>query len=95
MALLLGSCGEIGTDERGPYKAYLVLQDEKGAERDFYLGGYNKLEDCFDILQYEAGDASERGYETWTNPEFTYGGRKQDGWIRHKIVGGFCAFVGK
>lgn len=88
---LLG-CGEIGHDEEGPYKAYQVLIDESGTARNFYLGGYDRLEDCFGILQYEAENASA-GYRVWTNKEFTYGGYKEDGWIEHRFVGGFCKKV--
>ena len=81
----------MGTDPNGPNAALLVLRDEQGRTREFFLGGYNSVSECADLLKYEVDSAAERGNEFWTNPEFNYGGVAQEGWIRHTVVGARCA----
>ena len=91
LALALVACGEMGSDPKGPNAAFLILRDEQGRTREFYLGGYNSVADCVEMLRAEVEAATERGSEFWTNPEFNYGGVRQEGWIRHTVVGANCS----
>jgi len=85
---LLGAC-EMGSNPGGPYKAYLQLENPSGKVIHFYLGGYIRLSDCLSIAKYEATEAYAGKY-FWTNQDYSYGGVKQDGWIKNEIVGAFC-----
>jgi len=91
VCLFLTGC-EAGKDPNGPYKSYLVLQDAKGEVFDFYLGGYNTLHDCTDLLEYETGELKAGKY-FWTNPGKNYGGSEQEGWIKHEVIGSKCVFT--
>ncbi|WP_230280507.1 hypothetical protein [Croceicoccus sp. Ery15] len=89
-ALILAGC-EMGSDPEGPNEAFLVLRADDGAIRDFYLGGYDTMSECHDILAYEIETAEQdRNSEFWTNPDFTYGGYPSDGWTRNVIVEAKC-----
>ena len=90
LALLLGSCSELGTDPNGPNKAFLVLKSDSGTIREFYLGGYNSVDACVSQLKYETDSASDRGDFFWTNADFSYGGVAEKGWNRNLIVGAKC-----
>lgn len=89
---LLASCGESGSDNDGPFMAYLVLQDVNGTIRDFELGGYARLEKCIGVIAYEAGNYErERNRKFYTNADFDYGGYRADGLtVEHVIVGAKC-----
>ncbi len=83
--LFLSAC-EMGHDKEGPYKAYLALKDDNGKIVNFYLGGYDKLSHCVGLLKYETDG---RKY-FWTNTDYTYGGERNDDWIKNEIVGASC-----
>ena len=91
-SLILSGCGEIGSDPQGPNKAYLTLRSDSGNIRDFYLGGYDSVAECLDMVEFEAASAAEDKNEFWTNADFSYGGRgsKKAGWTRNIVVGGKC-----
>lgn len=88
--LLLTGC-ETGTDPQGPNIATLSLRSDNGVVRDFYLGGYDSVDQCQRMVSTETASALDRNNEFWTNPEFTYGGVEQDGWDRNIIIGGKCS----
>ncbi len=92
---LLTGCGEMGTDPGGPNKAYLTLQTDNGSIREFYLGGYASVGDCLNMLESEARAADEQGGQFWTNPQFSYGGVQEEGWIRHRVLGAKCVRSGR
>lgn len=86
--LFLSAC-EMGHDQEGPYKSYLLLKNPRGEIVRFYLGGYDTLSGCLGVAKYEAEEARS-GMTFWTNADYTYGGVRQDGWIKNEIVGAFC-----
>lgn len=89
--LLVGGC-EMGTDLNGPNIATLTLRADDGTVRDFYLGGYETVADCMDMVASETRSAAaDRNDEFWTNPDFSYGGFEEKGWTRNIVVGGKCA----
>lgn len=88
--LLLAGC-EMGTDPQGPNIATLSLRSDNGVVRDFYLGGYDSADQCQRIVSEETAAANDRSNEFWTNPDFTYGGVKKEGWDRNTVVGGKCS----
>ena len=92
LLVLLAACGESGSDPKGPFQAYLMLQDSSGAVRDFHLGGYNSLEDCVELLEFEVSAyEQEYGRKFYTNAEIDYGGHKSDElFVEHLIVGARC-----
>jgi hypothetical protein len=91
LMLAVTSCGgEWGSDPKGPNAAMLLLRDDQGHTREFYLGGYNSVADCVDMLMSEVDSAAEHDNEFWTNPSFDYGGVRENGWIRHTVVGARC-----
>ena len=88
---LMTGCGEVGSDQNGPIKAYLIVKRPTGERADFYLGGYNSQADCTRLLVSEVGSyEKDQGGEFWTNPAFTYGGFKQKGWEQNTILGSMC-----
>ena len=90
-ALFLAGC-EMGSDPHGPNIATLKLRADDGTVRDFYLGGYDSVDECMKVVADETESAAvDRNDEFWTNLEYTYGGFKQDGWARNIIVGGGCS----
>lgn len=89
IVFLLGAC-EMRDNSGGPYRAYLQLENPSGKVIHFYLGGYSRLSDCLGIAKYEATEAYAGKY-FWTNQNYSYGGVKQDGWIKNEIVGAFCS----
>lgn len=82
---------EMGKDSNGPYKAYLLLKEPDNQIVRFYLGGYDRLSSCLSIAKSEAENAP--GMEFWTNADYSYGGREQNGWIKNTMVGAFCEKV--
>ncbi len=82
----------MGKDSKGPYKSYLILQDDRGVIFDFYLGGYNTLQGCAQLIEYETGELKSGKY-FWTNAQKDYGGFERDGWIKHEVIGSKCVFV--
>jgi hypothetical protein len=90
ISIALSACGEMGQDPEGPHKAYLLLRNDKEVNRKFYIGGYDNISKCLDILKYEAESSEDHGEEFWTNEDFTYGGIRREGWERNRIVGARC-----
>ena len=50
----LAGCDEMGSDPKGPYWALMLLQDEAGEQREFYLGGYHSFGECARLIEFEA-----------------------------------------
>lgn len=90
-ALLLAGC-EMGSDPQGPNIATISLRADDGIVRDFYLGGYDSVDECLEMVASEAeASAADRNNEFWTNSDYSYGGFQQEGWTRNVVVGGKCA----
>lgn len=84
----LSACKKEDNAEQ-PYNAYLFLKSPKGDVVPFHLGSFTKLITCVSSAQYEVDYASAGKY-FWTNEDYSYGGVKQDGWIKSEIVGVLC-----
>lgn len=90
---LLSGCRELGTDEKGKFKAYLILKATSGEIREFYLGGYSTLSRCIAVLDNEI-DSYERetNGKFFTNTAFTYGGFKTESLrVENQIAGAKCS----
>lgn len=89
---VLAGCGEMGSDPKGPFKAYLNLQGQTGQIENFYLGSYDSLESCIELIEFEAKSYErDQGRKFYTNAEFSYGGFKSDSLpVEHLIVGAQC-----
>ena len=94
-AFVLSGCDEIGANREGKNKAFLILKNEDEIERDFFIGGYEEISKCLDVLKYETESYERKNGEFWTNPEFNYGGVRQDGWVRNQITGAKCVQMHK
>lgn len=88
----LCGCGETGHDENGPFKAYLNLKNINGEINNFYLGGYDSLVSCTQLISSEVKSYElEQNRKFYTNAEFNYGGFKTEKLsIEHTIVGIQC-----
>ena len=88
LMMLLSSC-EMGGNENGPYKSYLLLKAPDQNIVRFHLGGHKNLDSCIRMVQYEVDNAISGKY-FWSNSDYSYGGREQEGWIKHEIAGVIC-----
>lgn len=88
LTLWLAGC-EMGEDTNGPYKSYLLLKASNAQIVRFHLGGHQKLNQCVSQVKYEV-DHAYAGKYFWTNSDYTYGGKEQDNWIKHEVVGVIC-----
>lgn len=90
-SVLLLTLFECGHNE-GPFEAFLILEDQSGAIREFSLGGNPSYQACADMGAGEAREYSGHK-EFWANPEFNYGGsRGAEDWKPYRVIGFSCTF---